>query len=78
MKPADKFIQYDPHARRRLAQRGVPESQVAQTLRNPDSVRPAKRPDAKRFEKAISRQRRLAVIAVEESASFWVISVWWM
>jgi hypothetical protein len=78
MKPADKFIQYDPHARRRLAQRGVTESQVAQTLRGPESVRPAKRPDAKRFEKAISRRRRLAVIAIEESSLFWVISAWWM
>jgi hypothetical protein len=52
--------------------------QVAQTLRYPDTYRLAKSRHAKRFEKALPRNKRLAVIAQEKPTEFWVITVFWM
>ena len=52
--------------RSRKSERGVSHDYVAQTLHYPDLVRAAKRPHSKRFEKAFSRRRRLAVIAEEK------------
>ena len=77
MKRRDKAIFYEPHARRRMQQRGVSEQQVSQTVRNPDTRRPARRDDARRFEKALSSKRRLVVIARETDSSFTVISTFW-
>jgi hypothetical protein len=78
VKRADKSIRYHPHAEVRLQQRSVDKSQVARTLRNPDAERPARRPDATRFERALSPRRRLAVIAIESSDSFLVLSAFWV
>lgn len=78
VKRADKAVYYHAHAELRLHQRGVDKSQVAKTLRNPDSERPARRPGATRFEKALSRRRRLAVIAIEWRDSFLVLSAFWI
>ena len=77
MKRADKRIRYQEHAERRLAERGVSKEHVARALRQPDAERPAKREDAKRYEKAISKKRRVVVIAEERATEFWVISTWW-
>ena len=77
MKRADKIIRYQAHALRRMAQRGVTSTHVASALRNPDAERPAKRKDARRFEKVISKRRRVVVIASESASDFWVISAWW-
>jgi hypothetical protein len=78
VKRADKAIRYHPHAEVRLRQRSVDKSQVAETLRNPDAERSARRIDAQRFEKALSPTRRLAVIAIESSDSFLVLSAFWV
>ena len=78
MKRADKPIRYHPHAEVRLQQRSVDKSQVAEILRTPDAERSARRTDATRFEKALSRRRRLAVIAIESSDSFLVLSAFWI
>jgi hypothetical protein len=78
VKRADKAIRYHPHAEVRLQQRGVDKSRVAETLRNPDAERPAGRTDATRFEKALSPRRRLAVMAIESSDSFLVLSAFWI
>ena len=77
MRRADKRIRYHEHAERRLAERGVSKEHVARSLRQPEVERPAKREDARRFEKAISRKRRVVVIAEERATEFWVISAWW-
>jgi hypothetical protein len=76
MKRIDKRILYMKHAGQRLTERGVSTDQVARTLRNPDVVRPAKSPRAKRFEKALSKRTRLVVIAEEKPTEFLVISAW--
>jgi hypothetical protein len=78
VKRADKPIRYHPHAEMRLQQRSVDKPQIAETLRNPNAERPARRADAKRFEKALSPRRRLAVIAIESSDSFLVLSAFWI
>ena len=78
VKRGDKPIHYHPHAELRLRQRGVDKSQVAKTLRSPDSERPARRPGATRFEKALSKRRRLAVIALDSRDSFLVLSAFWI
>jgi hypothetical protein len=77
MKRADKRIRYHDHALTRMSQRGVSSDQVAQTLRKPDTERPAKNQNAKRFEKTFSKTKRLSVIAEEKPAEFWVISAFW-
>jgi len=59
-----------------MEQRGVSKEQVRKALRDPDVERPAKRDDARLFEKHISRKRRLRVIASEDKTSFWVITAW--
>ncbi len=51
MKRRDKKVRYQEHAKNRMAERGVSEEMVASVLRNPDRERPAKRDDARRFEK---------------------------
>lgn len=73
-----RLIVYEIHARRRMAARNVSEAQVATALERPDAVRPARDEHARRYEKAISSSRRLAVIAVASPEVFRVISVWWM
>ena len=78
MKSADLPLRYEPHAVRRMRQRDVSPEQVEQTVRFPDTVRPAKRPGAKRFEKMISRRKRLAVIAGVGGREIRIVSVWWM
>ncbi len=78
VKRADKAVYYHAHAELRLHQRGVDKSQVAKALRSPDSERSASRPGATRLEKALSRRRRLAVIAVESRDSFLVLSAFWI
>ena len=78
MKIADLPLRYEPHARRRMGQRGVFDEQVERTVRSPDTVRAAKRTGARRFEKAISRRKRLAVIAGVTGREIRVVSAWWM
>ena len=78
MKRAHKAIRYEIHAIRRMAQRGVSEQQIREAVRHPSAVRSAKRYGAKRFEKVISRRRRLCVIAEERELEFWIVSAWWM
>jgi len=78
MKSADLPLRYEPHALRRTRQRGVSHEQVERTVRFPDAVRSAKRPRAKRFEKAISRRKRLVVIAGVSGRDIRIVSVWWM
>ena len=78
MKSADLPLRYEPHALRRMRQRGVSHEQVERTVGSPDAVRPAKRLGAKRFEKVISRRKRLAVIAAVTGREIRIVSVWWM
>jgi len=76
MHPRDKTIRYEVHAIHRMRRRGINETQVEQTIREPTSVRSAKRPGAKRFERKISARKRLVVIAEESNDSYWVITAW--
>jgi len=78
MRGSTKPIRYEPHAEERLHERGVSEEQVERTLRSPDKVRPARRPGFRRYEKAISTRRRLAVIAEPGQDFVTVLTVWWM
>jgi hypothetical protein len=78
VKRAEKAIRYHPHAEMRLRQRGIDKPQVAKTLRTPEAERLARRPDATRFEKALSQTRRLAVIAIESKEMFFVLSAFWI
>jgi hypothetical protein len=77
MKRVDKQIRYIEHAEDRLEERGVSRENVALALRHPDTTRPARRENARRFEKAVSRRRRLIVIAEERTTEFCVITAWW-
>ena len=78
MKRREKVIRYQHHAEQRMAARGIDKRQVEKVVRDPDTVRPANRDNADRLEKAISRRRRLAVIASEHRSEFWIISAFWM
>ena len=78
MKRVDLPILYDPHAIRRMSQRGVSRAQIERVIRTPDTVRRARRRGAIRLEKAISARRRLAVIAEASKTSVLIVSVWWM
>lgn len=59
-----------------MKSRGIDKPSVERVLRAPDRVRKAKRGDAKRYEKAISKRRTIVVIASEDKDSIWVISAW--
>jgi hypothetical protein len=61
-----------------MKERGISPDHVADVLRSPGVEKPAERENAKRYEKALSRKTRLAVIAEERPIEFWVISAWWM
>lgn len=73
----DKPLRFSDHARLRMGQRGVSERDVEQAVRRASKVRPARRPDAKRFELQVSKSRRIVVIAAERPRWFWIVSVWW-
>ena len=77
IKRADKRIRYHEHALMRMRERGVSHDNVAQTLFQPDAVRPAKTRKAHVFEKALSKRKRLKVVAEERPLEFWVISALW-
>ncbi len=77
MKRIDKRIRYLDHALERLGERAITKEQVAQTLRHPDAIRPAKSKPARRFERAFSKRKRLVVIAEEKATEILVISAWW-
>jgi len=72
MKRIDKRFRYEDHAPQRLSERGISKDQVSLALRNPDAVRRARWKGRRRFEKAISKQRRLVVIAKESATEFLV------
>ena len=72
----DKPIRYHVHAKRRMRRRGISEIQVERAIREPDVVRPARRQGAQRFEKRLSKRRRLTVIAEVEKRETWVITAW--
>ena len=76
MKARDKSIRYHEHALQRMKERGIEKSMIEKALRAPDLVRDAKRDDAKRYEKSISKRRKIVVIASQDRDSFWVISAW--
>lgn len=78
MRRADLPIHYDPHAIRRLSQRGVSHEQIERVVRSPDAARPAKRRGALRLEKAMSARKRLAVIAEVSRTDVLIVSAWWM
>jgi hypothetical protein len=73
-----KEIRFDAHALHRMRQRGVSGEEVEACVAKPDLTRPARAADARRFEKAFSRRRRVAVIAEERDDHIRVITAWWM
>jgi len=77
MKSRDKPLRYEPHAIRRLMQRGIRPEQVEQAVRRPDASRPARRQGAKRLEKKLSARRRLIVIAEETLYFVRIWSAWY-
>lgn len=78
MRGTDKPLRFEVHAEERMRERGVSATQIERTLRSPDKERQARRPGARRYEKAISSRRRLAVIAEPGQDFVTVITVWWM
>ena len=76
MRRDEKAIRYTDHARRRMAQRGITQQQVEAALARPDAVRPADTPDARQFEKRLSKRRRITIVAVETSDAFRVVTLW--
>ena len=78
MRREDKWIRYvEPHGLGRMYQRGISREQVAAAIRRPDNARRARRERAQ-FEKTLSRNRRIAVVAKETSDTIWVITAYWM
>jgi hypothetical protein len=78
MRREDKWVRYlERHGLARIYARGISRQQVEVVLRRPDAIRRAKISAYKRFEKRISRRRRLAVIAEETSDSLIVITSFW-
>ena len=78
MRRSEKAIRYRPHAEERMEDRNVSRQHVRSTLTDPSAQRPARIEGAIRFERPISSRKRLAVIALEDSTSFTVITVFWM
>lgn len=76
MQRRDKIIRYHVHARRRMNKRGIDDRQVEEAIYHPDAVRPAKRDGARRYEKKLSKRRRVRVIAEETDSEIWVITAW--
>lgn len=76
MRPREKVIRYQVHAKRRMHRRGITVEQVERAIREPDAIRPAKRPEAKRYDKRLSSRRRVTVIVEEDARAFWVITAW--
>ncbi len=65
MQRGDKWVRFmEPHARSKMQERGLSKQQVESVLRRPDTIRRAKG-GRLRFEKELSRKRRLAVIVKE-------------
>ena len=78
MRRSDKPILYLPHADQMIQRRGISKTLTTMTVRNSDTERPARRADARRFEKKLSRRRRLVVIAVEHRSHLLIITAFWM
>lgn len=57
--------------------RGVSEEQVEKVVRLPDRIGQAKRQNAKRLEKRLSKRRRLIVIVDEESTFIRVVTAYY-
>ena len=76
MRPRDKVIRYQVHAKQRMRGRGITEGQVEQTIRKPDRTASARRPGATRFERRLSTRRTIVVVAEKHAMSFWVITAW--
>ena len=68
----------EPHALARMHARGISREQVVRVLRSADTIRQARNPRYKRFEKSVSRNRRLAVIAEETSDVLLVVTAFEM
>lgn len=78
MRREDTWIRYvEPHGLDRMYQRGISREQVAAAIRRPDNARRARR-ERTQFEKTLSRNRRIAVVAKETSDTIWVITAYWM
>ena len=76
MKTHEKPIFFERHAQRRMAQRGIKENEVFETIRRPHKTGPAERENAKRVEHSFATNRRIVVI-IEEGPSFIrVVSTW--
>ena len=73
-----KEIRFDTHALRRMQQRAVSRDQIEACVTKPDLMRPARSVGARRFEKQLSRKKRLAVVIEEHDAYIRVITAWWI
>ena len=76
MNKRDKPIFYERHAVERMNQRGISPSQVERTIRRADKISDAKRDGAMKFEKSLSKKRKIVVIAEELKDAYRVISAW--
>ncbi len=76
MKRRDKTIRYTPYAKDRMRSRGITEQQARRVVRDYDVIRPAHRPNRRRYEKKFSKKKRITVIAEERARSFLVVSAW--
>ena len=73
----DKLIQYEEHALRRMQERGISREQIERTVRSPERARAARREGATRFEKRLSKRKRLNVIADVEVSVIRVVTGFW-
>ena len=76
MKRRDKDIRYTVYAKDRMRSRSPTLDQVRQVIMEPDAIRPADKPDRKRYEKQMSKRKKIIVIAKERSREFEVITAW--
>ena len=78
MRREDKWIRFTEHAIADMYERDISREQVKAVLKHPDQVRRARSRGRLRFEKRVSRRKRLVVIVQETSDTLWVISVFSM
>lgn len=71
------WLRYDPHARQRVAERGISESEVEMVMANPSLVFPSTHRDSRGDREArvaIVNGRRLQVISTKTDPP-WVVTV---
>ena len=69
-------LHYVMHAQHQMQRRGITEAQVREVLRQPSAKRPAKSRDATRYEKKLSKNRTIVVIAEERERFIRIVSAW--